>query len=68
MGVSKSRGGPPKSFILIGSSIIFTIHLGVPVFWVQHPYILRIILGLGFLQPICTHVVPPQETDEGPIV
>ena len=28
MGVSKNRGGPPKSSILIGFSIIFTIHFG----------------------------------------
>ena len=31
MGVSKNRG-TPKSSILIGFSIIFTIHFGVPVF------------------------------------
>ena len=28
MGVSKNRGGPPKSSILIGFFIIFTIHFG----------------------------------------
>ena len=28
LGVSKNRGGPPKSSILIGFSIIFTIHFG----------------------------------------
>ena len=28
MDVSKNRGGPPKSSILIGFSIIFTIHFG----------------------------------------
>ena len=28
MGVSKNRGGSPKSSILIGFSIIFTIHFG----------------------------------------
>ena len=28
MGVSKNRGGPPKSSNLIGCSIIFTIHFG----------------------------------------
>ena len=28
MGVSKKRGGPPRSSILIGFSIIFTIHFG----------------------------------------
>ena len=32
MGVSKNRGGPPKSSILIGFSIIFTIHFGLPLF------------------------------------
>ena len=31
LGVSKNRG-TPKSSILIGFSIIFTIHFGVPVF------------------------------------
>ena len=36
-GVSKNRGGPPKSSNLIGFSIIFTIHFGVPIFLVQHP-------------------------------
>ena len=37
MGVSKNRGKSPKSSILIGFSIIFTIHFGVPIFLVQHP-------------------------------
>ena len=39
MGVSKNRGKPPKSSILIGFSIIFTIHFGGknPIFLVQHP-------------------------------
>ena len=34
MGVSKNRGGPPKSSILIGFSLIFTIHFGCfpPIF------------------------------------
>ncbi len=32
MGVSNNRGGPPKSSILIGFSIIFTFHFGVPLF------------------------------------
>ncbi len=38
LGVSKNRGGPPKSSILIGFSIIFTIHLGgkIHYFW-KHP-------------------------------
>ena len=35
MGVSKNRAGPPKSSILIGFSIIFTIHFGVPPFVVN---------------------------------
>ena len=29
---TKNRGGPPKSWMLIGVSIIFTIHFGVPLF------------------------------------
>ena len=36
MGVSKNRGGLPKSsHLLIGFSIIFTIHFGgkIPLFW-----------------------------------
>ena len=32
MGVSKNSGFSPKSSILIGFSIIFTIHFGVPLF------------------------------------
>ena len=32
MGVSENGGFPPKSSILIGFSIIFTIHFGVPLF------------------------------------
>ena len=41
MGVSKNRGGPPKSSILIGfGTIKITIHFGVfsPYFW-KHPYV-----------------------------
>ncbi len=39
VGVSKNKG-TPKSSILIGFSIIFTIHFGgkIPLFLVQHPY------------------------------
>ena len=39
MGVSNNRGGPPNHPILIGFSIIFTIHFGgfPPNFW-RHPY------------------------------
>ncbi len=39
MSVSKNRGGPPKSSILIGFSIIFTIHFGgfsTPIFGNSH--------------------------------
>ena len=38
MGVSKNNG-TPKSSILVGFSIIFTIHFGgkIPIFLVQHP-------------------------------
>ena len=32
MDVSENSGFPPKSSILIGFSIIFTIHFGVPLF------------------------------------
>ena len=57
MGVSKNRGGPPKSSILIGFFIIFTIH-----FW-KLPYVsfnlyLDMLLGggnsnlLGIFSPI----------------
>ena len=40
MGGSKIGGFPPKSSILIGFSIIFTIHFGgfPPIFW-KHPYV-----------------------------
>ena len=40
MGVSKNWGGPPKSSILIGFSVIFTIHFGVftPNFGNTHIY------------------------------
>ncbi len=34
----KIGGKPPKSSILIGFSLIFTIHFGVPLFLVQHPH------------------------------
>ena len=37
MDVSKNRG-TPQSSILIRFSIILTIHFGVPLFLVQHPY------------------------------
>ena len=37
MGFSKN-GDTPKSSILIGFSIIFTIHFGVPLFLEFHPY------------------------------
>ncbi len=41
IGISKNRGGPPKSWIVIGFSIInhpFWIILGYHYFW-KHPYI-----------------------------
>ena len=37
MGVSKNRG-TPKSSILIGFSLIFTIHFGVFPYFRKHPY------------------------------
>ena len=44
MGVSKTRGGPPKSSILIGFSIIFTIQFGVntPIFGNTHMFFERV--------------------------
>ena len=51
MGVSKNRD-TPKSWILIGFSIIFTIHFGgPPLFLVQHPYYIWIISMLSRLNP-----------------
>ena len=41
MGVSKNRGFPPKSSILIGFSIIFTIHFGVPLFLETPKYLVN---------------------------
>ena len=39
MGVSKNRGFLPQIIhLFIGFSIIFTIHFGIPLFLVQHPY------------------------------
>ena len=40
MGVSKNSGFYPKSSILIGFFIIFTIHFGYPYFW-KHPHIFK---------------------------
>ena len=40
VGVSKNRGGPPKSSILMGFSLIFTIHFGVSLFLETPMYIL----------------------------
>ena len=37
MGVSKNRGGPPKSSILIRFSSIFTIHFGGPPLFLETP-------------------------------
>ena len=37
LGISKNRGGPPKSSILIGFSIIFTIHFGGPPLFLETP-------------------------------
>ena len=53
MGVSENSGFPPKSSILIGFSIIFTIHFGVfpPNFW-KHPNIVHLKV---LLHQICFH-------------
>ena len=37
MGVCKNGGGPPKSSILIGFFIIFTIHFGGPPLFLEAP-------------------------------
>ena len=54
MGVSKNRGGPPKSSILIGFSIIFTIHFGgfTPIFGNTHmmlplPFVCLVVIRGG---------------------
>ena len=39
MGVSKNNGFPPKSSILIGFSIIFTIHFWGPALFLETPHI-----------------------------
>ena len=49
MGVSKNNG-TPKSSILIGfGTIIFTIHFGgvfyLPLFLVQHPYLVEVLFS-----------------------
>ena len=49
MGVEPKIGGkPPKSSILIGFSIIFTIHFGVPLF-LQTPILVLIHIHLVHL-------------------
>ena len=68
IGVSKNRGGPPKSSILIGFSIIFTIHFGVTLFLETaniHIYIHRFTNKLHhghmcvtcFSHPLCDKVL-----------
>ena len=42
MGVSKNSG-TPKSFILIGFSIIFTIHFGGPPLFLEAPHIAEVV-------------------------
>ena len=52
MGVSKNNG-TPKSSILIGFSIIFTIHFGVPLFLetsIWHRYLLQDHLNQVFFR------------------
>ena len=53
VGVSKNRGGPPKSSILMGFSLIFTIHFGVSLFLETPMYILstHIVSLLQFDNP-----------------
>ena len=55
MGVSKNRGGPPKSSILIGFSIINHPFWGVlPLFLGQHPYNSCQLIGI----PCDPHLSP----------
>ncbi len=49
MGVSKNHG-TPKSSILIGFSINFTIHFGVPLF-LETPIIYVMLYNSWYLQP-----------------
>ncbi len=53
----KNRGGPHKSSILIGFSIIFTIHFGGkhPYFW-KHPYV-RILKKVQVPVPVVVWLV-----------
>ena len=50
MDVSKNRG-TPKSSILIGISIIFTIHFGVPLFLETPKYSESLDLSIFFWTP-----------------
>ena len=69
MGASKNNG-TPKSSILIGFSIIFTIHFGgkIPLFLVQHPYVSKSFyistscqLGKGCGAKSSSHPVPKRK-------
>ena len=51
MGVSKNNG-TPKSSILMGFSIIFTIHFGVPLF-LETPIYIYMEFVVTFLQLCC---------------
>ena len=57
MGVSKNRG-TPKSSILIGFSIIFTIHFGVPLF-LETPIYTYICYSVGWQIPAFYGIIPP---------
>ena len=68
MGVSKNNG-TPKSSILIGFSIIFTIHFGVfyPYFW-KHPHITHHIrwiqAGFAGCGPLLVSTEYPLESND----
>ena len=47
--VSKNGGGPPKSSISIGFSMIFTIHFGVPLVLETPILLLAIVFSNDFV-------------------
>ena len=51
MDVSENSG-TPKSSILIGFSIIFTIHFGVPLFLETGPIWFRLFIGNVLFEPL----------------
>ena len=55
---SENRGiFPPNHPFLIGFSIIFTFHFGVPLFW-KHPCEVRNLHGSSFNDPVIDQFAP----------